>query len=308
MRPIAVAILVLVLASVYAAPVSAANITITFDKEQLQAKMILSVHQNMTSFPNQMVTLDGSRDTNISSAFNEALRKVAGSASFSALTLGVASNPAWLNLTITMGVTGVTERQGDIAAANMTWKAFNVSADLRAGDLSYNKAGTRYLRPVLAFYENASRFETNPNATIKAVTFFVSGNQSVPGTLAANQLGNFTVLNFSSLNVPLEQWNRTYSLSNNTTSWRYAPPAMLNASVRIQELNKTFTISSRYAYTAEVTVTGLAQAQGNMLREDIGSGQREWIMTGVVVLAVALAIVVQIMFRRRRKAVRLGRR
>jgi hypothetical protein len=202
----------------------------------------------------------------------------------------------------------MTERHGDVATANMTWRAFNVSSDLRAADLSYNNVGNRYLRPVVAFYQNASKFELSPNATIKAVTFFVNGTQSVPGTVATNSVGNFTVIDFRSLSVPLAQWNRTYDLSNNTTRWTYSPLPLINASLRVQRLNKTFTIFASCAYSAEITASGLVQTQGEVLLADVGSGLNEWIMVGVVVLALVLAIVVQIMFRRRKKAVRLGRR
>ena len=308
MRPIAIAILFLIVVSIYAAPVSATNVTMTFNKGQLQAKMVLSVHQNMTDFPKETINLDASSDVSMSAAFTAALRKVAGSASFSALTVGVSSSPTWLNLTITTNVVGMTERHGDVATANMTWRSFNVSSDLRAGDLSYNNVGRRYLRPVVAFYQNASKFETSPNATIKAVTFFVNGTLSVPGPMATNSVGNFTFLDFSALSAPLAQWNRTYTLSNNTSSWKYAPPPLINASLRVQSLNKTFTIFATSVYSAEITASGLVQTQGEVLLTDVGTGLNEWIMVGVVVLALVLAIVVQIMYARRKKAVRLGRR
>jgi hypothetical protein len=301
-------ILLLILISVIAAPVSAADIRVTIDREQVHARMGLSLYQNMTAFPSEVVTLDGSRDPDMSSAIQEALKATNSSASFSTLTLSIASSASWLNLTLSMNLTGVSERRGDIIYANATWKAFSTQTDLRADNLSYNTIGSKYLRPVVDFYENASKFEQSPNATVKAVTFFVNGTESVEGAVAANHVGNFTLLDFASLSSPVEQWNREYSLSNNTTSWRYEPPMRLNASVRIQELNKTFTIVSRYGVNAEIAVAGLALAQGNTLRVDVGNGEAEWIMSAVIVIAIALTIVVQIMFRRKRKAVRLGRR
>jgi hypothetical protein len=307
LRPVAAVILILIVASVCAAPASAADVTITFDKQQVQAKMILSVHQNMTRFPNQATSLDASSGANVSSAINEALRGPDRSASFSALSVKVKSNATWLNLSVVMSLAGVSERRGDVADVNMTWKAFNTTADLRVGNFSYNTVGSRYFRPVVDFYQNASKFENSPNATIKAVTFFVNGT-SVAGASVANQVGNFTVLDFRSLDLPLDQWNRTYNLANNTTTWRYAPPTILNASIRVQELNKTFTLFSYYAYGALITVQGLASAHGNLLRADVGTGQQEWIMTGAVLLAVVAAVVVQVSFRRKRKALRLGRR
>jgi hypothetical protein len=308
LRLVAVTIVLLIVVSVIGSPVSAADITIAIDKEQVHARIGLSLYQNMTIFPSEAVTLEGSRDPDLSSAIQDALKATNSSASFSTLSLSIASSASWLNLTLSMNLTGVSERRGDVVYANASWKDFRAQGDLRAGNLSYNTIGSEYLRPVLDFYENASRFEQNPNATVKAVTFFVNGTESVQGSVAANQVGNFTLLDFTYLSSPVEQWNREYSLSNNTTTWRYKPPISLNASVRIQELNKTFTIVSRYGFDAEITMTGLAVAQGNTLRVDVGNGNMEWIMSAIIVIGIALTIAVQMMFRRKRRAVRLGRR
>lgn len=242
------------------------------------------------------------QDPNLSIAFTEAFRKANPAASISDLALTVNSTKAWLNLTATMGISGVYETRGDTSAVSTTWKAFNTSADLRTGNLSYNAVGRKYLRPVIDFYVNASKFENRPNATIKAVTFFVNGTQSVAGDVAANQVGNATVLDFRSLDVPLEQWTRTYELANNTTTWRYTPMAPLAASVQATRLNRTIEIFSDFSYNAEVTVAGLARAAGNTLLIDVGTGQKEWVMAGIVFLAIALALVTQLMFRARKKA------
>ena len=308
MRPTATIVLVLIVASVFVAPVSAADVAITFDRQQVQARFVLSVHQNMTSLPSETSLLDASRDANMSNAIGAALRSKDPSASFTTLSVNVKSSSAWLNLTVLMNLAGVSEKRGSITDLNMTWKAFSTKADLRVGNLSYNTLGTRYFRPVVQFYDNASRFENTPNATVQAVTFFVNGTESVAGRDQANLVGNFTVLDFRSLDLPLDQWNRTYSLSNDTTSWRYRPNEILNASVRVQELNKTFTLISQYGYSAEISVPGLAVAQGNILRADVGSGLEEWIMLAVVAVSVVLAVVVQLNYRRRKKALRLGRR
>jgi hypothetical protein len=307
LRPIAPVILILIVVSVCAAPASAADVTIIVDKQQVQAKMVLSVHQNMTRFPNLATSVDASNDTNLSSAISAALRGADPSASFSGLSVNVRSNWTWLNLTVGITLAGVSERRGEVANVNMTWKAFNTTADLRADNFSYNAVGSRYFRPVAEFYQNASEFESKPNATIKAVTFFAN-ETSVPPVTVANQVGNFTILDFRSLDVPLDQWNRTYSLSNNTTTWRYSPGTVLNDSIRAQELNKTFTLFSYYALGAMITVQGLALAHGDLLQTDVGTGQQEWIMVGVVLVAVLAVVFVQVSFRRQRKALRLGRR
>lgn len=308
LRAIATLLLVLIVVSVLVLPVSAANITMVFDGKQVQARFFLSLHQNMTSFPKEAISLDASSDSSMSNAIVAALRAKGPSASFTSLAVDVKSSANWLNLTLLMNLAGIYERRGSVADLNMTWKGFHTKADLRAGNLSYNTAGSRYLRPVIAFYENASRFENSPNATVQAVTFFVNGSRSVAGIDQANLVGNFTVLDFRSLDTPVDQWNRTYSLTNNTTSWRYRPSAILNASLRVQEFNKTFTLISQFGYDAEVSVPGLAVAQGNVLRADVGSGFEEWIMMVVVVSSLVLAVAVQMTYRRRKKALKFARR
>ena len=308
MRTIAFAVLVTIVLSVYAAPASASDISISFQNEQFHAQMNLSVHQNMTQFPKEKVTLDASSNSDVSSSFNEALRKSVPSASISTLSLGLVSNVTWLNLTLSMTVEGLSERRGDVSALNTTWRSFNISRDLRAGNLSYNTLGERYFLPVVNFYVNASKFEDRPNATIKAVTFYINQTQSVAGPQAADNVGNFTVLDFRPLSVPLQNWQRTYNFTEHTTTWNYTPPVQLATSVSSTQLNKSLTLFSHYAYSAEIVVPGLAHASGDLVRVDVGSGENEWIMTGIVVLSLILVVVAQVLYRARSRALRLKRR
>jgi len=293
-------------ASTIIAPARAADITINVGKDKISAMFFLSVHQNMTSFPNETTPLTASPD--LQTALASALRLKEKSAVLSDLDVTLNSNSNWLNITAGMSISGVSSREGDLSAVNMTWRAFNVSADLRAGNLSYNTIGRVYLRPVVDFYDNASKFVTNPNATIKAVTFFVNGTLSVVGSTAANQVGNFTVLDFRSLGAPLDRWERTYALSNNTTTWRYNPTALLDASIRAQEFNNTYSVFAKYAFGADIVVKGLARTFGDKLLVDIGTGQAESLMSALVIFTVALAVAVHLVYRRSKKAVRLARR
>lgn len=301
-------LLVLIGLSISFSSVAGSDVAITFDGEQLLTRMVLTLRQNMTSFPNETVTLDASKNAELTNAFSAALRELDPDATLSNLSLGLFSNSSILNVTATMTVSGVAERHGDIVAVNMAWKAFNISKDLRVGNLSYNAVGRVHLRPVMDFYVNASQFENDPNATIRAVTFFSNETQSVPGPNAANEVGNFTLLDFRALALPLDQWTRTYNLENNTTTWRYTPPVRLATSVRAQELNKTILIEARYSYDVEVSVPGLARAVGDFVHVDVGTGTKEWIMTVVVMVSIAAAIIVQLKFRARKKTLKLGRR
>ncbi len=300
MRPTAIIILLMITLSVIIAPVSSSDVTITVDQQQVRAKFVLSFHQNVTQLPNQTSTLDIASDANLSSSLNGALKSVDPAASTSDLSLKVESNPTWLNLTGAMTVLGVSKRQGDVLAVNTTWRTFNVSSDVRAGNLSYNAVGTRYLLPVVKYYVNASRFVSRPNATITGVIFFVN-NTSVGPRPTENYVGNFTLLDFRALAVPLGGWTKTYSLSNNTTTWRYSPSTRMDLSIGVQHLNVTTNFIASFAYSAEITISGMTRVQGDTLLVDVGTGQKEQIMTGIVVLAIALAIIAQLVFRARKK-------
>ncbi len=283
-------------------PTSASNVSITIDKKtgQVQAIFRLSLEQNITQLPNQTNTLNLANDPQLASSFDEALKKSNSTAVLSDLTMDITSKGSSLTLTTTMTVSGVSDRRGDILAVKMDWKGFNVTSDLRAGNLSYNKLGARYFRPVVLFYSNASRFVARPNATITRVSFLVNGT-SVGPPAAENYAGNFTILDFADLNTPLEEWARTYSLSNDTTTWRYTPAQHFDFAITTQRQNRTTEFFATYGYDAEIIVSGIARAHGDTLLVDAGTGQEEWIMAGIVSLTIILAIVTQLLFRARKK-------
>ena len=308
MRTKAYFIFLTTIVSLFVVPVHGAAVTISVQNGQLQSKMMLSLHQNMTAFPTKSLTLDSSQDNSLQSAFASALQAVDPYAQLAGLTLQITTANDWLNITATMGITGVSSVNGNIESLNTTWKSFDMASDLRGQTLAYNVVGNVYLRPVIEYYVNASKYEMRPNATITAVTFFSNGT-SVPGDRLANQVGNFTMFNFSPLNVPLEQWNKTYNIQNDTTTWRYTPPQALSISLTATRgLNDTFQNFANYAYDAEIVVPGVGRGVGNTLSVDVGSGHREEIMVGAIILFIAVAVVSQLMFRSKRRKVILGRR
>jgi len=281
-------------------PASASNVAVSVQGQQVHATLSLTLIQNVTALPNLATTIESSSNSNVSSAFAQALRSADPSASPSNLSVGLTSTQSDLNLTCTMDVLGVSQRNGDILSVNVTWLPFVVRSDLRAQDLSFNTIGDRYLRSVVTNYANASRFVGLPNATITGVTFFANGT-SVGPEAAQNYVGNFTMLDFSPLNPNLNQWNRTYTLNNNTTTWRYFPSKILNFDMRIERKTATSDYVATYGYDAAISVPGVGRAQGNMILVEVGTGHAEWVMSAIVILAFASAIFVQIRYRNRKR-------
>ena len=300
MRHIAILMLAVFLASSMYVPASASNVAVTVVGQQIHAAMALSLVQNVTTLPKLTTSIDADSDANVSAAFSEALRNANPSASPSNLTIGLTSTEKSINLTCTMGVAGVSQKNGDILTANMTWLSFNVASDIRAQNFSFNTIGKRYFRSVVAYYANASRFVGRPNSTITGVTFFVNGT-SVGPPAAENYVGNFTTLNFGSINTNVAQWNRTYTLNNNTTTWRYFPPQYLNFDMRIERKNVTTDYVATYGYDVAISVSGVGRAQQSVLLIDVGTGETEWGMAAIVILTVVAAVGVQILLRNRTK-------
>lgn len=307
MRTAAIIILTMITASMFLVPAHASQISVAVENGQVKETLVLSLKQNVTNLPQQTSTLSLSSDPNLSSAFAGALKATNTSAVPSDLTVNLAASAAGLNITTVMTISGVTGRNGDVLSVDMGWKAFSVQPDVRAGNLSYNTFGSRYLRPVTAFYANESRLVGRPNATTTGVNFFIN-QTTVSSPVAENYVGNFSLFDFSGLKVPVEGWLRNYTLSNDSTTWQYTPPQPFDFAINVQRLNQTSEFFARYSYKAEITVPGLARAHGDIILLDVGSGRRELVMLGIVVLAVALAIVAQLMFRsRRKKYVKSGR-
>ena len=288
--------------SLFSAPVYGSNVSVSVQGQQVHTTFNLYLHQNITALPNEVTTIDSASDPNLTPTFTHALQAVFPVANPSGLTIRVDSSSGGLNLTGAMDVTGVSNRTGDIVTANMTWLPFNVSSDLKAGELSYNDVGSRYFRSIVANYANASALVGRPNATITGVSFYINAS-AVGAPQAENYVGNFTMLDFRPLSPALDQWNRTYTLNNDTTAWRYPSSMLLNFDMRIQRKNVTTDYVATYDYSATITVPGVGRAQGSAVLIDVGTGEKEWAMTAIVVIALVSAVVVQFMLRSRKKKV-----
>lgn len=306
MRTIVTILLLLVLSSIFAVPVSAADVTFTIQKESVQTRMTMTLHQNITALPTQTSTITKS-DSDSFAVFSQALRARDSNATLTDLQINIASTPNLLNITVALTISGVAQRHGDVSTVDVAWKAFNVTADLQSGNLSYNLIGKKYFRPIYTFYANASKYIGSPNATITGISF-LNQTQAVSANQALEIAGNSTLLNFKPLDVPLDQWTTAYNLSNDTTTWRYSPTPLLADSIKVQQGNQTKLLNAQYGYTAEVVASGLARANGNILLVDVGSGVREWMMAGIIIVILASAVAVQMLFRKRKKSARLGRR
>ena len=301
MRSIAIFTLVIFLASSLMVPASASNVTVTIGAERVHASYNLYLSQNVTTLPTLTTTVDSNSNPDISAAFTAALMKADPSASATNLSVSLTSVKSDVSLTCDMDVAGVSQVNGNMMTVNMTWLPFDVTSNIRAQNFSFNTIGNTYFRSVVAYYANASRFIGRPNATISGVIFYVNGT-SVGAPAAESYAGNFTTLNFGLLNTDVDQWNRTYTLTNDTTTWRFWPPKLFDFNMQVERGNATKDYFASYAYNATISVPGVGRSQGTLLLVGVGSDLTEWAMAAIVVLSVVVAIGVQARYRSRKKA------
>lgn len=300
MRAIAIVILVMFAASIVSVPVHASGMSVSVHGQQVHANFNLWLHQNVTTLPTETTTIDSSSDMNLASAFTQALHVAYPAATPSGVTLRVDSSSGNLNLTGSMDVTGVSNQTGDIVTANMTWLPFHVTSDLKAGNLSYNDVGSTYFRSVVSQYAVLSAMVGRPNATVTGVTFFV--NASAVGPPAAeNYVGNFTMLDFRAVNPTVGEWIQNYTLNNDTTAWRYPSSTPLDLDMKIDRKNVTTSYVATLEYSAEITVPGIGRTKGNAVLLGVGTGQTEWAMAGIVVIAIIAAVAAQFLLRSKKK-------
>jgi len=285
---------------------NASSLNYTIQETKVSAGLALNFYQNATSMPNLNVTLTGTSAQDLTRALEESIRKKAVGLSITSLTGELKSADGWVNSTINFEVAGASGRKGDLLVANCSWAPFNVSRDLRIEDLSYNLIGATYIRPRFAEYANYTG--TSLNETISAVQYLSIGEE-VPPLIAVNRAGNATLLDFALIDQPIQNWKRTYNITNDLTTWTYDPGLALNLEMKVtprEGLPSTFQAS--YSYNASVSVKGSGQAQGNVISVDMYGGLMPLLMLVVVLVTFVAAIIASWTYRSRRRQMLLRKR
>jgi len=285
---------------------NASSLDYTIQETMVSATLTLHFYQNATSIPNLNATLTGSVAQELTAALEASLTTRTTGISISALTGELTSSDNWINSTIRFGIEGAARRKGDLLVADCSWMSFNVSRDLKIENLSYNLIGATYLRPQFAAYAN---FTGAPlNETISAVQY-LSGGEDAPAWIVTNRVGNATLLDFGRIGVPIENWRRTYNLTDDLTTWTYDPGPILDVGMGVTPLEgKPWNVQASYGYNASVSVRGSAQAKGNIISVDLFGGLQPLLMLVVVLVTFATAVITSWTYRSRRRQMLRRRR
>lgn len=326
MRPLALLIITIILFS----PLQSAGAhegepnqyAVDLTGDSFHVSIDLHFYQNITGFslvnqtawfnvtgtaPTFNGTLSSLELQNVTREVSEAVEALLDQASVSDLQFELVISERWVNVTASFVVSGAVTREGDLTKADLSWKAFNLTRDLKAGNVSYNQYSRTYLGPLVSEIINQTRNTPN-NFTFVTSTIFLS-NQSVSGETTLDRVGNTALLDFSTLSSQLSLWNRKYDLGNHQTTWAFDPGSILDLNIRTQVKpgNVTYHFVVNYAYNATVTVPGLAFAQGDTIVVESGSGYREVGMLAILVALFVGSLVVSVAYWTRTRRARRRR-
>jgi len=296
---VALSLLIILVVSCSVPSVHSSSLNYTVHDEKVSVGLSLQFFQNATAMPNLNGTFTGSTAQDLTSALEETLRQSISSISVSSLSGELTSRNGWINTTIQFEVTGVSTRKGDLVIVNCSWIPFNVSRDLRFGDLSYNLIGAAYVR---APFESYVDYDKPPlNETIASVTY-VSGLEEISPRVAVDKAGNATLLDFSNLVQSIEEWKSGYNVTKGSTTWTYDPSPAVDLTMTVVPREGTESVNhALYRYNATISVDRLARAQANALSIDVSSAFEPLLMFAVILATFTVAVAASWSYRSRRK-------
>lgn len=296
---LAICLLAVLAFSWSAATAHASSLNYTIHDGKVSVEMSLQAYQNATAIPSVSEKFTGEAAQNLSSAIEKSLKSTSENISISSLSGELRSDNGWMNVSIRFDVNGVTSQGANLLNVNCSWVRFKVSDDLRLGNVSYNLIGGTYVKPI---FEKYVKFAEAPlNETIQTVTY-LTGGADTEGSLAAETAGNMVLLDFSNIQPPIAKWEKGYNFTSSSTVWSYdlAPPQDLTMTV-VPIQGAQFTAHAYYNYNATLSVAGLAQAQGDMIRIDVSSGLEPLLMLVIVLVTFVIAVGASWTYRSRRK-------
>ena len=268
-------------------PAQASEISVQIQTDGVIVKIESSIYQNMTVFPQAWFGLSGENLTEASGKFESAIRNKCPQASVRSFSMNAASNNTWMNVSVRLELVGLQSRRGDVLDINCTWKSFVIRRDIRVGNVSLNLVGQNYILPVVERYGN--RTET---------IFYKRGTMPMTLPMARNEAGNATLFEFTSFELPVEKWSKTYNFSSQQTTWEYSAQPALDLLIKFKEDNVTKILRAEIDPKATITARGHATVKGDMIALDVSQGFSEIAMIGIVVILVTIAVVAHIQRRK----------
>ncbi len=257
--------------------VLASDIGINYkEKDYVIVSINSNIYQNITSLPKTQIEIDDNNFPGLKIAFEDTIRKKASNAVTENIDLSLIQNENWINVSGTLKVFNITDKERDLLKINFAWKSFKVEDELAAGNVSFNKIGLYQLNNLIEKYSEAENVE-----------FYSPFYTPISYEKAAQLFGNATVLDFEQLEEPLERWGRSFNQSSLKTEWIMEPRQRIYLRIEVVEQNMTKIYLIQDSIDAKVTVPYNAYANDDLVILEVSSGEREFYMlASIIVLAI----------------------
>jgi len=268
-------------------PAQASEVSVQIQTDGVMIKIESSFYQNMTVFPQSRFSLSGENLTNAASKFESAIRVKFPQASVREFSMSATSNSTWMNVSVRLELVGVQSRRGDVLNINCSWKSFAIRQDILVGNVSLNLVGQNYVLPLVEKYGN--RTET---------IFYKRGTMPMTLPMARNEAGNATLFEFTSFELPVEKWSKTYNFSTQSATWEFSAQPTLDLLIKFKEDNVTKHIRAEIDPKATITARGHATVKDDIITLDVSQGSSEVAMIGIFVTLLTIAILAHVQRRK----------
>lgn len=252
-------------------------IEVNIEKGLIEFRSIIALKQNVTAIGELKFPVSGDALLALNASLSKALQERAPGATVRNLEAYVAASKDWFNVTLKFNVGGVTRVKGNRMLVDCAWKNFWVKEGLEANGVKFNKVGEAYLSPAVEKYENAS-----------GVRFWLNETRSVAPGEAIASLKKFSMLDFREFSVPLDGWNKTYSIVERRTFFRYDAPPRLNFNLTVMEANGSAAYLAKVDSEAEISAPNYAKAEGDVITVNLGEGEAPAPLISILIAAAVV--------------------
>jgi hypothetical protein len=260
---------------------------ITINKDTISVTITTTLDQNLTQLPVFSLVLRDENASYLASILTKSIQLKTPSASVEGTVLVASSNGNVTSLRLQFEVLGSTwSDRWDTTRADLAWRSFSVEDDILVNGVSINLVGKHYLSdPLLGAVASALR----PTPLIRT-SFQLNGERAIP--LEIEQLApRLNLLDFSSLQTPIDSWSRQFSVSAPSTTWNKEAGFDIVVTRTITEAaGEQFTLADRATYKTSTVLElpGFVSISGDTVY--FGQGTAELIMSGLLVLTLAIAL------------------
>lgn len=278
----------LIAAAIPQAWANESSVKVSVEKDLIEFRSIIALKQNVTPIGELEAPISGGALLALNRSLSKALQERAPRAAIRNLEARLVASKGWFNITLKFNVEGVTKVRGNKMFIDCAWKNFWVKEDLEANGVKFNKVGEAYLGPAIEKYENAS-----------GVRFWLNKTHSVAPEEAIAAVKKLSMLDFREFSAPLDGWNKTYSIAERRTFFRYDAPPKLDFNLTLMgAANKSVAYLARVDSEAEISAPNYAKAEGDVITVNLGEGRGP---VPLISILIAAAIVTYVYERRIKK-------